>query len=67
MVGCHTQRVIGTFDPIEVVPRATATAVKLHGWAWDQGAGMAGMAAINVSVELDGIFCALGTADIPRT
>ena len=67
LVGCLTQRVIGTFDPIEVVPRATATVVKLHGWAWDQGAGMAGMAAINVSVELDGIFCALGTADIPRT
>ena len=40
--------------------------LKLHGWAWDQAAAMAGMAAINVTVELDGIFSAVGSADVSR-
>ena len=46
----------GVLDPIEVT---TGGAIKLHGWAWDQAATMAGMAPINVSIEVDGVFCML--------
>ena len=56
-MGCLTKSMHGVFDPIQksspsMVASSSKNGVYLHGWAWDESAGLGGQVPVDVQITI---------------